>query len=91
MLPPAVVAEALSAPEADAAVAALIDSLQVLPILDKYWHRVGQLRRLMRLRSRRSRLGDALIAQSCLDHNVPLITRDGDFRAYAEFCGLKLA
>jgi len=90
VLPPAVVAEALSAPEADAAVVALIEGLLVLPILDGYWHRVGQIRRTMRLRGRRSRLGDALIAQSCLDHDLSLITRDGDFRGYAQVCGLKL-
>jgi predicted nucleic acid-binding protein len=36
-------------------------------------------------------LGDALIAQSCIDHDVPLITRDTDFRHFAKHCGLKLA
>jgi predicted nucleic acid-binding protein len=91
VLPPAVVAEAMSAPEADVKVAALLEGLQILPLVEKYWERVGQLRRSLRAHGRRARLGDALIAQSCLDHDVPLITRDGDFRAYAEFCGLKLA
>jgi predicted nucleic acid-binding protein len=91
VLPPAVIAEAMSAPEADAGVAALLAGLRMLPIMDEYWERVGQLRRLLRARGRRARLGDALISQSCLDHDVPLLTRDRDFRAYAEFCGLKLA
>ena len=91
MLPPAVVAEAMSAPEADLRVAALLEGLQMLPLLDGYWQRVGQLRRMLRAHGRRARLGDALISQSCLDHDVPLITRDADFRANAELCGLKLA
>jgi predicted nucleic acid-binding protein len=26
-----------------------------------------------------------------IDHDVPLITRDGDFRHFAKHCGLKLA
>jgi predicted nucleic acid-binding protein len=90
VLPPAVVAEVMSAPEADATTAALLDNLRMLPIVDGYWVRVGGARRVMRRHGRRARLGDALISQSCIDHNVPLVTRDGDFRAYAEFCGLKL-
>ena len=42
--------------------------------------------------SRRSspRLAEALIAQSCIDGNIPLITRDRDFRAYAEATGHNL-
>jgi hypothetical protein len=39
---------------------------------------------------RKARLGDALIAQSCIDRNIPLITRDRDFRAFAEATGLNL-
>jgi predicted nucleic acid-binding protein len=39
---------------------------------------------------RRARLGDALIAQSCLDHQVRLITRDRDFRHFARAAGLRL-
>jgi len=31
-----------------------------------------------------------LIAQSCIDHHVPLITRDGDFRPFARYAGLTL-
>jgi predicted nucleic acid-binding protein len=36
-------------------------------------------------------LADALIAQSCIDHEISLIARDGDFRHFAKHCGLKLA
>jgi predicted nucleic acid-binding protein len=39
---------------------------------------------------RKARLGDALIAQSCLDRDIPLITRDRDFRAFAEVANLGL-
>jgi predicted nucleic acid-binding protein len=81
----------MSAPEADRKVAALLEGLRMLPLRDRYWERAGALRRTLRAHGRRARLGDALISQSCLDHDVPLITRDRDFRAYAEFCGLRLA
>jgi predicted nucleic acid-binding protein len=35
-------------------------------------------------------LGDALVAQSCIDEGVPLLTRDRDFRAFAKAAGLDL-
>lgn len=35
-----------------------------------------------------SRLGDALIAQCCIDADIALITRDGDFKAFS--AGLNL-
>jgi len=36
-----------------------------------------------------SDLADTLIAQICIDHDVPLITRDKDFRHFAKH-GLRL-
>jgi predicted nucleic acid-binding protein len=39
---------------------------------------------------RKGRLGDALIAQSCMDRGIPLLTRDRDFRAFADAAGLDL-
>jgi predicted nucleic acid-binding protein len=34
---------------------------------------------------------DALIAQCCIDADVPLIARDKDYRHFESWCGLKLA
>jgi predicted nucleic acid-binding protein len=39
---------------------------------------------------RKARLGDALIAQTCLDRGISLLTRDQDFRAFAEAVQLDL-
>jgi predicted nucleic acid-binding protein len=39
---------------------------------------------------RKARLGDALIAQSCIDHGIPILTRDRDIRAFAEAANLDL-
>jgi len=36
------------------------------------------------------RLADTLIAQSCLDHDMPIVVRDRDFRIFATFAELKL-
>jgi hypothetical protein len=38
----------------------------------------------------RAKTADALIAQSCIDHDVALIARDRDFRHFVRHCGLKL-
>ena len=56
-----------------------------------YWERAGHLRAKLLARRCRSRLADTLIAQSCLDHGVRLVTRDDDFRHFARLGGLRLA
>ena len=69
---------------------ALFKQLPLLGVSDGYWERAGQLRaRVLALR-RKARLADSLIAQSCLDHGLALITRDGDFRRFAEAAGLRV-
>jgi predicted nucleic acid-binding protein len=44
----------------------------------------------MRAGKTKAKLADTLIAQLCIDHEVPLITRDRDFSHFQKFCGLKL-
>jgi hypothetical protein len=89
-LPPAVLAELLSDPKLSAKTAALFRALPQLPVTDGYWERVGALRADVIARGRKARLADALIAQSCLDHEVPLITRDADFRNFSRVRDLQL-
>jgi predicted nucleic acid-binding protein len=90
-LPPPVLAEMLSDPAARKEMSATVLDFPLLPLLDGYWERAGLSRGLLRQRGLKAKLGDALIAQSCIDHDVPLITSDGDFRHFAKYCGLKLA
>ena len=90
VLPPVVLTELLSDPKLPAVVAALLQALPVLEIQDGYWQRAGVLRSKVLSKGRKARLADTLIAQSCLDHEMPLIVRDRDFRAFAAFAGLKL-
>lgn len=89
VLPPAVLAELLSAPRLDPEVARTFADLPMLEVLGGYWQRVGSVRASILRGGNRARLADALIAQSCIDHDVPLITRDRDFRHFVEF-GLAL-
>ena len=88
MLPPVVVTEILSgASNLDA----ILPNVALLAVQEGYWQRAGASRRSLAAKGLKAKLGDALIAQSCIDHNVPLITRDADFRHFAKHCGLKLA
>lgn len=89
-LPPVVVTEMLSAPKVPAPLARFLLALPILAITDGYWERAGRLRRRVLARGLRAPLADALIGQSCLDHDMALITRDGDFEHFSRHDGLKL-
>ena len=90
MMPPPVLSELLSDPKLSADLQATLCEVPLLDTADGYWARAGRLRATVLARRRKARLGDALIAQSCLDHRVPLLTRDRDFMAFAGAAGLDL-
>lgn len=90
VLPPAVLSELLSAPKLTPSVATSLKELPLLALKEGYWERVGSLRARLISKGLKARLADALIAQSCLDHHIPLITRDTDFRHFAQHAGLKI-
>ena len=90
VLPPAVVSELLSDPKLPLHVAKLIRDVPQLSLTEGYWERVGWLRSRVIAKGLKARLADALIAQSCLDHRVSLVTRDSDFRHFEKTSGLKL-
>jgi len=90
LMVPAVLTELLSDPNMATRVAENLRELPMLEIEAGYWHRAGELRAKVLAKGRRARLGDALIAQSCADNGIPLLTRDHDFRAFAETAGLNL-
>ena len=90
-LPPVVLTELLSDPKLPRAVAALLAQLPVLAPDPGFWERAGRLRAKLISRKHRARLADTLIAQSCLDNDVRLVTRDDDFRHFVRVGGLRLA
>ena len=90
VFPPVVVTELLSDPAVRAGVAALIRAVPRLEILDGYWERAGELRARLLRRGLKASLADTLIAQSCIDHEIALVTRDRDFRNFATHAGLNL-
>ncbi len=90
LMVPAVLAEVLSDPKLPADVSQNLAELPLIEIEPGYWQRAGELRARVLAKRRKARLGDALIAQSCIDRGIPLLTRDRDFRAFAEAAGLDL-
>lgn len=87
---PVVLTELLSDAELPSHVAETISEVPLIEVASGYWQRAGMLRAKVLAKRRKARLGDALIAQSCIDQGVPLITRDRDFRAFAEAANLNL-
>ena len=68
----------------------MLNQIPLLDVTSGFWERAGRLRSRLVARKRRARLADTLIAQSCLDNDLALITRDRDFRAFAEIAHLKI-
>jgi len=92
VMAPVVLTELLSDPKLPSGVAKTLSEVPLMEIVSGYWQRAGVLRAkvLAKRPPRRARLGDALIAQSCIDRGIRLLTRDRDFRAFAEAAGLDL-
>jgi predicted nucleic acid-binding protein len=90
VMAPVVLTELLSDPKLPAADARTLSDLPLIEIEPGYWRRAGELRSKVLRKRRKARLRDALIAQSCIDHELRLLTRDRDFLAFAEAAGLNL-
>jgi predicted nucleic acid-binding protein len=90
LIPPVVVTEILSDPNLTNDTVQEISAIPTLDLLPGFWLRAGALRARVLAKGRKARLGDALIAQSCLDAKVALLTRDRDFRSFALHAGLSL-
>jgi hypothetical protein len=90
LMAPVVLTEVLSDPKLPPEVSRSLSELPLIEVRPGYWQRAGELRARVLSKGRKARLGDALIAQSCIDHGVPLLTRDRDFRSLADAAGLDL-
>jgi predicted nucleic acid-binding protein len=90
LMVPVVLTEMLSDPKLPAEVSQILSALPLIEMEPGYWQRAGELRAQVLAKRRKARLGDALIAQCCIDRGIPLLTRDRDFRAFAHAAGLSL-
>jgi predicted nucleic acid-binding protein len=91
LMVPVVLTELLSDPDLPSSVVKTLSDVPLIAMEIGYWQRAGALRAKVLAKRRKARLGDALIAQSCIDRGILLVTRDRDFRAFAEAAGLDLA
>jgi len=87
---PVVLSELLSDPKIPPEVARTLSEVPLMEVELGYWQRAGMLRSKVLAKRRKARLGDALIAQSCIDGGVRLLSRDRDFRVFAGAAGLNL-
>jgi hypothetical protein len=87
---PVVLTELLSDPGLPPEVSEMLLQIPQMEIRPGSWQRAGMLRAEVLAKRRKARLGDALIAQSCIDARVALLTRDRDFRAFVEAAQLDL-
>jgi hypothetical protein len=90
LMAPVVLAELFSDPKLPENVAKTLAEVPLIKIRPGYWERAGALRAKVLAKRRKARLGDALIAQCCIDRGVSLVTRDRDFRVFAVAAGLDL-
>jgi predicted nucleic acid-binding protein len=90
-LPPTVITEVISNPTKQTRIHQLMWQLPMLEPTFGFWHRAGELRSKVLAAKRKCRTADTLIAQSCIDHDVALITRDADFKVFTQVGALKIA
>src|SRR4029077_18514104 len=90
VMAPVVLTVLLSDPKLPTGVAETLLEIPLIEIESGFWQRAGVLRAKVLANRRKARLGDALIAQSCIDRGIPFLTRDRDFRAFAEAARLDL-
>lgn len=90
LMAPPVLTELLSDPGISSEVSKTLLQLPLIEIQPGFWNRAGALRASVLAKRRKARLGDALIAQNCLDAGIALLTRDRDFRVFAETASLSI-
>lgn len=87
---PVAITEVFSNAKNGPSVANAMAAFRVLDLKPGYWERAGAIRAALRKQGRKAPIADALIAQAAIDADMPLLTRDADFKIYAKLFALKL-
>jgi len=87
---PVTIAELLSAPNLSSTLRETLMAIPMLAIQEGFWERTGLLRAKILAKGFKAKLADTLIAQTCLDHQIPLVTRDQDFQIFKKLTKLHL-
>lgn len=91
LMMPVILTELLSDPRLPPSDRAELLSIPAMQIRRGFWERAGDLRAQLIERGHRPKLGDTLIAQGCVDYDVPFLTRDKGFQPFVKHAGLILA
>lgn len=90
VMAPAVLSELLSStemiPEAEKA---LLEMPFAVPSPD-FWRDTGKLRRHLAKQGMNATLADCLVVQSCLEQDLPLLTRDQGIKKFSAKAGLRM-
>jgi predicted nucleic acid-binding protein len=89
MLPPMVLTEALSDVHLSEGDRQRTLEIPLVPLYEGYWYRTANLRRRLYEKRLKAPAADCLIAQACIDINIPLIASDREFKRFIPL-GLKL-
>ncbi len=89
-IPPIVLTEILSEPKLPNIIIENLINIPTLELNSGFWERAGITRSIILNKGLKCRLADALIAQSCIDYEVPIITRNKDFRHFEKYTHLKV-
>jgi hypothetical protein len=87
---PVTITELLSAPNLSSTLRETLMAIPMLAIQEGFWERTGLLRAKILAKGFKAKLADTLIAQTCLDHQIPLVTRDQDFQIFKKLTKLHL-
>jgi predicted nucleic acid-binding protein len=87
---PVTITELLSAPNLSSHLRETLMASPMLLIQEGFWERAGLLRAKILAKGSKAKLADTLIAQTCLDHQIPLVTRDQDFQVFQRLAKLQL-
>lgn len=90
VMAPAVLAELLSSTMMTAEIEKALSEMPFATPASDFWKNVGKLRRHLAKQGTNASLADCLVVQSCLERDLPLITRDQGIKKFARKVGLVL-
>ena len=90
VMAPAVLSELLSSTEMTSDIEKALSEMPFAPPSSGYWRDTGKLRRHLAKQSTNASLADCLVVQSCLEQDLPLLTRDKGIKKFAVKAGLSL-
>ena len=90
VMAPAVLSELLSSTKMTGEAEKALTEMPVAIPTSGFWREAGRLRRNLAQKGTSATLADCLVVQSCLEHELPLLTRDKGIKKFAAKVGLTL-